>query len=283
MSQDRTPGRPAPTSGVQSVERALLLVDKAADSSPEGLTLNEAARTLGTAKSTAFNLLKTLVAHGYLREERPGPRYLLGMNLMRLGDRVGQQVPIAELSRPILRELTAETGLTSRVAVVDDGCPVFLERVDGPGMVRFHAPLGCREAPHASAAGKAILATYREDRVRSICAAEGMVAHTRSTITDIDALLADLEQTRARGFAVDDEEDAEGVFCIGTAFSDHQDRCLGALSVTGIRAEAPSWRVLHLGQVVREHADRLTKELGGHLDELPTPALGARARHGAQR
>jgi IclR family acetate operon transcriptional repressor len=244
-----------------------------------GLSLGDAAEALGVAKSTAFNLLKTLVAHGYLREERPGPRYLLGMSLMRLGDLVGQHLPVAEMSRALLRELTAATGLTSRVAVVDDGCPVFLERVDGPGMVRFHTPLGFREAPHASAAGKAILATYDDARVRAICEAEGLVPHTRSTIDTVDGLLADLEQTRARGFAVDDEEAAEGVFCVGAAFSDHQGRCLGALSVTGIRAEAPPSRLLQIGQLVREHADRLTKDMGGHLNEVPA-SLDTRPRRG---
>ncbi len=267
---------------MQSVDRALTLIDEAARAGSEGLSLNGATERLGVAKSTAFNLLKTLVAHGYLREERPGPRYLLGMSLMRLGDLVGQQLPVAEISRPLLRELTTATGLTSRVAVVDDGCPVFLERVDGPGTVRFHAPLGYREAPHASAAGKAILATYDEARVRSICEAEGLVPRTRSTITDVDALLADLELTRARGFAIDDEEDAEGVFCVGAAFFGHQNQCLGALSVTGIRAEAPSWRVLHTGQLVREHADRLTKEMGGQPNE-PPPSLGARPRRGERQ
>ncbi len=263
---------------MQSVDRALRLVDRAAEAGPEGLTLNGAAEALGVAKSTAFNLLKTLLAHGFLREERPGPRYFLGMSLMRFGDLVAQQLPVAEISRPLLRELTAVTSLTSRVAVVDDGCPVFLERVDGPGTVRFHAPLGCREAPHASAAGKAILATYDEDRVRTICKAEGLVPHTRLTITDVEALLADLEETRARGFAIDDEEDAEGVFCIGAAFTDHQNRCLGAVSVTGIRAEASASRVLHIGQTVREYADRLTQELGGRIAQLPPPSLGALPR-----
>lgn len=267
--------------GVQSVERALHLVDTAAEAAPDGMSLGQATEALGVAKSTAFNLLKTLVAHGFLREERPGPRYFLGMSLMRLGDLVGQQLPVTEISRPLLRELTDATGLTSRVAVVDDGCPVFLERVDGPGMVRFHAPLGCREAPHASAAGKAILATYDEKRVREICEAEGLVAHTRSTITDVEALLVDLEQTRARGFAIDDEEEAEGVFCIGAPFMDHQNRCLGALSVTGIRAEVPSWRVLHIGELVREYANRLTREMSGPRAEWPSSSLGARRRRGA--
>ncbi len=272
-------GRARPP-GVQSVDRALHLVDKAAEAAPDGLSLNQAAQTLGVAKSTAFNLLKTLVSHGFLREERPGPRYFLGMSLMRLGDLVGQQLPVGEIARPLLRELTDATGLTSRVAVVDDGCPVFLERVDGPGMVRFHTPLGCREAPHASAAGKAILATYDESRVREICQAEGLVAHTRSTITDIEALLVDLEQTRARGFAIDDEEEAEGVFCIGASFLDHQNRCLGAISVTGIRAEVPAWRVLHIGELVREHANRLTTEMGGKGAEWPSGSLGTDRKSG---
>jgi IclR family acetate operon transcriptional repressor len=175
----------------------------------------------------------------------------------------GQQIPLRDLCRPLIDELSRETKMTARAAVNDGGYPVFIDRVDGPGTVRFHTPLGQREVPYASAAGKAILAAMDEAVVRQVCAATGLRPRTAHTITDIGTLLDNLAAVRRRGFAVDDEEDAEGVICVGAAFFGHDGGCGGAVSVTGIKGDLPAWRVEELGQAVRRCADRVSESLGG--------------------
>jgi IclR family acetate operon transcriptional repressor len=117
--------------------------------------------------------------------------------------------------------------------------------------------------PHASAAGKAILATMAEPRVREICAQTGLRPRTSHTITDVDSLLANLAQVRSNGFAIDDEEDAEGIFCLGAAIFGHDGVVAGAVSVTGIKGDLPAWRIDELGQAVRQAADRVSAILGG--------------------
>ena len=153
--------------------------------------------------------------------------------------------------------------MTARAAVNDSGYPVFIDRVDGPGTVRFHTPLGQREVPYASAAGKAILGAMDEAVVRQVCADTGLRPRTAHTITDVGTLLDNLAAVRRRGFAVDDEEDAEGVICVGAAFFGHDGGCGGAVSVTGIKGDLPAWRVEELGQAVRRCADRVSESLGG--------------------
>ena len=197
---------------VRSVARAMRLINIIAEGPPDGLSLSDLARSLGASKSTTLALARTLTTAGVLRDSRPGPRYCLGTALIRLGDITRSQLPLGDICRPVLSELAEVTKMTSRVAISDEGYPVFIERVDGPGSVRFHAPLGQREVPHASAAGKAMLATMTEEQVRTLCRATGMQRRTAHTITDVDSLLANLAVARANGFAVDDEEDAEGIF-----------------------------------------------------------------------
>jgi len=248
---------------VQSVARALRLVGIVADGPPEGRTLSELAKDLGTSKSSTLALARTLVSFGYLRDSRPGPRYTLGTALIRLGDIAGRQLPLGELCRPLLTELADETKMTSRIAVREGGYPVFIERVDGPGSVRFFTPLGQREVPYASAAGKAILSTMGTDEIRRVCAETGLQARTAHTITDLNVLLGNLAAARRLGFAVDDEEDAEGIFCAGAAFFGHDGSCAGAVSVTGIKGDLPAWRVDELGRTVRRYADRVSGLLGG--------------------
>jgi Transcriptional regulator len=256
---------------VRSVARALALIDLVADTQPPGLTLSELARGLGASKSATLALVRTLAAAGYIRDTKPGPRYTLGTAFIRLGDIAGLHLPLGKLCRPVLEELSRSTAMTSRVAISDGGFPVFIDRVDGPGSVRFHAPLGQREIPYASAAGKAILATLPEDQVRSVCLEAGLARRTAHTITDIATLMDNLTLTRSRGFALDDEEDAEGVLCAAASFFDHGGSCVGAVSVTGIKGDLTAWRIEELGRTVRAAGDRISKLLGGRayaeLDE----------------
>lgn len=248
---------------VRSVARAMKLIELVANGPQEGLQLSDLARNLKASKSTTLALARTLTKAGMLRDARPGPKYCLGTALIRLGDITRSQLPLGDICRPVLAQLADLTKMTSRVAIYDGGYPVFIERVDGPGSVRFHTPLGQREEPHASAAGKAMLATMTDDQVRAICAEHGLPARTGRTITDIGLLLESLTTIRANGFAVDDEEDAEGIFCVGAAFFGHDGSCAGAVSVTGIKSDLPTWRVNELGRSVRRAADEVSGLLSG--------------------
>ena len=248
---------------IQSVARAATLLNEIANHGAGGLSVTDIAEILGVAKSTALSLARTLAAAGLLRGVDPGPRYVLGLNLLRLGDLVGQQTSVAELGLPTLRELSSQTGMTARLAMNEAGYPVFLERIDGEGSIRFHAPLGQREEPHATAAGKAILAYLAEGVVRLLLEEAGMTRYTTKTLTDVESLMSELERVRTEGFALDDEEEADGVFCLGAAFFDHQNSCAGALSITGLKVDVSLRQVRELGITVRGHADGLSAMLGG--------------------
>ena len=150
-------------------------------------------------------------------------RYRLGMALARLGDVVVSQIALRDVAMPVLRDLTAATGLTSRVAVLDEAHAIVIGRVDAAEQrVRFTANLGKREHLHCSAVGKSMLAALPAATVREILATAGMPAKTSHTITDEAALLAELEAVARHGYAIDDEEDAEGVFCVGSAVFDRR-------------------------------------------------------------
>ena len=269
---------------VRSVQRALRMLDVVASGPPDGTSLTALAETLSISKSTALATARTLVGNGVLRAVEPGPRYKLGMALIRLGDLAAQQSSVGEICLPVLRRASAETSMTARLALAEEGYPVCVERIDGPGGIRFQAPLGRREPPHATAAGKSVLAMLDLARVLEICEETQLTWLTPHTITGVDTLLAELATVRRRGFAVDDEEEIEGVFCVGAPFFGHGGTCAGAISVTGIKQDLPGWRIAELGRLLRQHADTLSELLGGpRFDDLPA-SLGIsnvdRARDG---
>lgn len=254
---------------VKSVARALRLLELLGDHAEDGLSVTEAAAAFGASKSATFAMLQTLVGHRYATVLDPGPRYRLGPAVLWLSDSHRRSMTLIDLVRPAMRALAEETGWTSRLAIHEDGYPIFIDRIDGQGSIRFQAPLGLREMPHHSAAGKAILAGLDQDLVRSIAQETGLPRRTPNTITDVDALLADLELVRSRGFAVDDEEDEPGVLCVGAAFLGRDGVPAGALSITGLKADMPEWRLQELGRTVRAHADEAARSIGGQAWRAP--------------
>jgi IclR family acetate operon transcriptional repressor len=248
---------------VGSVAKALRVLDIVADSPSGGMTLTDLTRALGTSKSTAYSLARTLVNAGYLRDVQPGPRYVLGMALVRLGDRASSELPLADLVKPVLAELTRHTGMTSRAAINDDGYPVFVARVDAPGAIKFHTPLGIRELPHTSAAGKAILAFLPAEETDRVAEETALPVRTRKTITSAATLREEIALTRERGYALDDEEDQDGVLCVGAPIFDHAGAVFGALSVTGLKVDQSVRQIAELGALLRAAAARVTLTLGG--------------------
>ena len=248
---------------VASVTRALNLVELIALGPVDGNSLSELARTLGLSKSSTLALLRTLVDAGFVRTKEPGPHYLPGMALVRLGDLSGATQPIDEIAQGFIHHLAQETGMTIRVAINDGGCPVFISRADAPGSIRFHTMLGVRELPHISSAGKAILAQLSDEEIAKVIERNGLVGRTKNTHTTMTALMRDIKQIRERKYAVDDEEDVEGVFCIGAAFFNYAGNCAGAISATGIKSTARQKRVAYFGGLVVKYADAMTRELRG--------------------
>ncbi|WP_329172648.1 IclR family transcriptional regulator [Streptomyces sp. NBC_01477] len=264
---------PEPKYLVKTVARAAELLEVLAAGRPgAGLSVTEVAQRSGVSKSAAFGLLQTLRHYGLVADEGEGMnrRYRLGMALARLGDRAQAQVSLRDVARPVLRDLTAATGLTSRVAVPQDGQAVIVDQVDSDGALRLDLRMGGRELPHCTGIGKALLAALPERQARDLIAATGLPRRTSRTITDEATLFAHLADIRATGYALDDEEDADGIFCIGSVVRDHRDRCVGAVSITGLKLDLPGWRFRELGLQVKEFANRISLSLGyGATGPLP--------------
>jgi IclR family acetate operon transcriptional repressor len=146
---------------------------------------------------------------------------------------------------------------------LDEGYAVVVGRVDAPGAVRFDAALGRRELPHCSAVGKALLAARPAEDAKAILRKIGLPRRTPKTITSLSTLMGELAVTARRGYAVDDEEDTEGVACIGACVFDRTGQAAGAISVTGLKPRDWQGRQVGLAQDVIRYAGRISRQLGG--------------------
>jgi IclR family acetate operon transcriptional repressor len=255
-----------PRYAVRSVARAIELL-KAIEMDPTGVdsTVTKLAQTVGMSKGSVYSTLQTLLAYGLISDRGEGASrtYRLGLGLFRLGQSATRQSTVADVSAPMLSSLMKATGLTSRVALLDGDWALVVGCVYAPGAIRLDLRLGEREWPHCSAVGKALMSVLNPSEARQIVSRLGMPKHTRRTITDIDQFMEELAITRERGYAVDDEEDADGIACIAAPVLDAAGKPYAALSVTGLKAD-PSLEDTHaVATMVRSHADALSAHVRG--------------------
>jgi IclR family acetate operon transcriptional repressor len=270
-----TGGAQEPRYRLYGVERALDTLELLAAAGPDGMTLTELAGKIAVSKSSAFALLQTLISRGFVADSgtRLTRRYRLGMALAKLGDAAESQSPLISVARPVMQAVTDATGLTTRLVIPDGPFAIVTARVDAPGTVRFASYLGQREYPHCTSAGKALLTALPPEQARALAVEAGLPARTERTITDPAALLRDLEVSAVRGYTIDDEEDSDGVFCVGAAVYDRTGGCVAAISGTGLKLNRPTWRMDELGIAIRDAADQVTRALDG-------PPFAVRAGHG---
>ena len=249
---------------VRSLERALDLLEALAQGGRAGASLTELSRRGGMSKSNAFSILHTLIARGYVADEGEGMtrRYRLTRALVELADGALGSDSVTTAGQKILESLSVHTSLTSRLAVLDDGYVVALLRVDGPGPVQLSTYLGKRELPHCSGVGKAILASLPHAEVDAILRRIGLPRRTPQTITSAATLKRQLKIVRERGYSFDDEEDHEGVFCVGAPFFGRDGAPAGAISVSGLKPGRTEADLHRLGAIVGEHSAALSLQLG---------------------
>jgi IclR family acetate operon transcriptional repressor len=257
------------TQSLRSVNRALDVLQTLGKGDKDGMTVAEVANTIGVSKSTAFALLQSLLARNFVADVRLGGsrRYKLGLALVPLGDRAAAGVGISQLAMPLLQQLTNETGLTSRLAILDDGYAVSISRVDAPGIFRLATSLGQRELPHCSALGKALLALLPPPKVLKLLTRIGMPRRTEHTVVVPTELMKELVQVAEQGFAFDDEEDNLGVVCVAAAISDRNGDGVAAISVTCMKSGRSDEDLIAIGKTVRDYANRISQMLGASEKE----------------
>ena len=198
------------TDGVQSLERAFELLELMAEAGGE-VALSRLALESGMPLSSIHRLVRTLVARGYVRQ-LPSRRYVLGPRLIHLGEIASRT--LATWARPHLSQLVDAIGETANLAMLDGDRVVYAAQVPSRHSMRMFTEVGRRVHLHCTGVGKVLLAGLPDDAVREVLARAGMPARTARTLTDPDALLAELHRVAGQGFALDDGEEEAGVRCV---------------------------------------------------------------------
>lgn len=246
---------------VQALDRALGLLATLA--AAPGLTLSELADTSGQAVATVYRALVTLQGHGMVEIEEPGQVWHIGPGAFRVGSAFLRRTKVVERSRAPMEQLMRDSGETANLGVEVGDMVLFLSQVETHQAIRAFFPPGTMAPMHVSGIGKALLAWYPEEKTRGILARKGLERFTTLTHTSETALLRDLARARERGFAIDDQERAEGMRCVAAPIFNSHGEPVAGLSVSGPAFRMGLSDATRLGGLVRTAADKVTEATGG--------------------
>lgn len=194
--------------------------------------LDELARRSGFPRSSTYRIASDLVRTGLL--ERSNDGYQLGQKLFELGHMVPRHRYLRDLALPYLQDLHEATSMTVNLAVLDGSEIVYVEKLTQRTTTVPHTRSGGRLPAHCTALGKAVLAFSPREVVEEFFEPE-LMALTRHSLTNPDALRRELAEVRTKRIAFDKEESSPGLFCVAAPILGSRGIAVGALSVTGAR------------------------------------------------
>lgn len=234
------------------------------------LPLSELAKHSGVPRATAFRVLNTLQARGYVEHQPERHVYRLGPGSLVLAAQ-SQVAAVVRMAEPAMRALQEASGETVNLALVQVARLVYVEIAESRHGVRTMSGGVGDVAPwHATALGKAVLSRLPIGEAQTLAGSEPYPQYTPHTRTTWQHLAHDLDTARARGFALDDEETDLGASCIAAPIVAANGRPFGAISVAGLTARfAPALREETGRMVVRWTTD-LSRRLGFRQGGEPT-------------
>jgi IclR family transcriptional regulator, KDG regulon repressor len=253
--------------GVQSLERAFGLLEAIAQAR-QGIGLAELSKKVGLHNSTTFHLVKTMVALGYIRQDRD-KRYRIGRSLFALAAGSLDEVELVSLAIPVLEDLTEATGESGHFAVRSGDSVVVIAKTSGSGAFQLTNRVGITRPAHGTALGKVLLAALTPSQLDRFLENHELTALTPKTITEPEQLRQEIREVARTGVAYDDGEFNAEVRCVAVPVHDFTGQVVGALGISG-----PIWRLSipmlqKQTELVKAAAQRLSADLGQQIERAP--------------
>lgn len=245
---------------IQSIERAALVLESLKGERHLGIT--EIAERLDLKPLTVHGIVKTLVAHGLVVQEKDGPRYQLGPALLRLSSVFLDNHEVRGRSLRWMAELAERTGCAIRLGVELFEEVMVIHHVARPDGTHQMAETGISIPAHASALGKVLIA-YDAHPFGDVLADSPLRSLTGETVTELETLRTELDEVRRRGFAIEREEAVLGESSLAAPIADRSGHAVAAVAIV---LPASAWRELEpdpaMIDALRETARGISRDLG---------------------
>lgn len=233
-------------------------------SSPVPLRFTDLLPLIDQPRGTLHRQLKNLIDEGLISVGRD-QTYELGFRLLRFASKSWSRNRFREIAEPIMRRLHEATGETVHLGVLSGSEVVYLDKVESRQTVRMHSQIGNASPTYCTGVGKAALSTLDDAVVRKLLTKTVFKRHTPTTLTSIDALIAELHDIRAEGNAYDREEHEPGIHCVAAPVASREGTLAAGVSVTAPAFRVPMRQLQTWAPLVREAGLALSEEVNARL------------------
>ncbi len=247
--------------GVQSVERALSILEVLANYR-DGLGVTDISEKVDLHKSTVYRLLSTLISMDYVIQDKETNRYMTTFKLYELGNKRVESMDILTASKPYTKKLMESLNEVVHLVVRENNKIIYIDKVEANNTIRMASTIGKRSPMYCTSVGKAMLAYFSDEEVEKVWNASNVVKLTPNTIVDYDMFRIELEKVRANGYALDNEENEDGVRCIGAPIFDRNKQIAGAISISGPIFRVSEEKLDIISSEVIKYANLISRELG---------------------
>ncbi|MCM3117646.1 IclR family transcriptional regulator [Neobacillus sp. MER 74] len=216
---------------IQSVERALKILDLFDEHKSE-LKITEISEKMGLHKSTVHSLLKTLHEYSYIDQNPDNGKYRLGLKLAERGNLVISNMDIRKTAKKYLLDLSAKTGQTVHLGILDGREGVYIDKVEGEQSIIRYSRIGRRLPLHSTAIGKVLLAYQPPNELEHLLKNYNYQYQTANTIINEAVFRKEIEKVTEQGYAVDEQENEQGVRCAAVPIFNGKGRVLAAISIS---------------------------------------------------
>ena len=230
--------------------------------SPRGRLLTDIAADLGCPVSSTYRIAMALEDMGLVSRDPETKQIRLTNKLLLIGQRAITETNLVEHALDVMRELRDRVVDTVLIGVREGAEIIVLDEAIGTRMFCFVSKLGYRIGVSCSAPGKAILAHLPEKDREDVVAAINFVRYNERTITSKEKLRRELADVVENGYAFDDSEQFESVYCLGAPVFDRSSYPIAAVWTTGLMMDLDRKRIPEIGAMVRSHANRISERLG---------------------
>lgn len=221
---------------VQSFARGLEVIRSFSTSAPRQ-TLTEVAGRTGLTRAGARRILLTLQTLGYV--ESDGRLFALTPRILDLGFAYLSSMPIWNVAEPVMEQLVEQVKESCSAGVLEGTDIMYVLRVSTRKILRNSLGVGSRLPAYCTSLGRMLLAGLPDDEVLRLLKASPLEARTKHTVTDVDALLAKVQQARRQGWCMINQELEEGLLSLAAPIVNRSGRTIAALNISGQANRTP--------------------------------------------
>lgn len=228
----------------------------------EGYTLVEIVDTIQMPRSSAFDILKTLVHTNMVEEDLSTGKvkYKIGVHTFLIGSTYVNGVDTVNIAKRYLNPLADKMKATTFMAILDDYMITYLYKYESKESIITTANIGSRRQLHSAALGKIMLAFSSDEFVKEAIKHISFEPYTEYTITSVDKYYEELKEAKLKGYAKSFREDALHQIAVAAPVFNHNGKVIAAISCVGLYEE--NIDLDELGEIVKKEANKISYRLG---------------------